>query len=512
MSYPKQLVRLTPNGGFNFDTVASEVGGHWTTGENVLVRNGFASRIAGRRIAYGSLSANPLKSVNVQSGGVNYWVYVSEDAQHVVAGSTHSNVTLLGGLTTQAAAHKHSLSLLNGVVIHNNAANPPMFWPGSPSDEFEALPGWPTGAVAQKIIAHRFHLFALGMEDGSGAFPMKFLWSHAAEPGAVPSTWSPAADNEAGDSQLSDTRGPVLDGVKLRESLLLYKPTSVYLVDYIAGRAGSEIFSVRPLFSTFGALNSQSQVDIGGRHFVVSQNDVILHDGSQYESIAHRIVRRFLFNNLNQDALDSLFVVANPRHNEVWVCFPETNSPIANKALAWNWQSGAWSAPFDIPLAHHGALGIINDDAPSKIWDDQNYTWDSAAFTWNQQGFRLIEDSLLLTGEDALHLMDSEDALSVSASFGKHQMHFGESDRVKFIRQIHVRAPVGFGTLNVRLGSQMSISDPVTWSPTITLTEPEQIAKVSVQGRFISLEISSNGVARWTIPGVDMEIELRGYF
>ena len=58
MSYPKQLLQLTPTKGFISDTPAHEVGpDYYTAMTNVLIRGGFPERVPGRRIAYSTAVA-----------------------------------------------------------------------------------------------------------------------------------------------------------------------------------------------------------------------------------------------------------------------------------------------------------------------------------------------------------------------------------------------------------------------------------------------------------------------
>jgi hypothetical protein len=57
----------------------------------------------------------------------------------------------------------------------------------------------------------------------------------------------------------------------------------------------------------------------------------------------------------------------------------------------------------------------------------------------------------------------------------------------------------------------MTPSGSITWSNEVTLTEPEQIVNLFAQGRYISVEIRSQGVELWRISGFDIEAEVRGY-
>jgi hypothetical protein len=58
----------------------------------------------------------------------------------------------------------------------------------------------------------------------------------------------------------------------------------------------------------------------------------------------------------------------------------------------------------------------------------------------------------------------------------------------------------------------MFVNGPTTWAPEVSLVFPGQPVPVFTQGRFISLEIRSNDSAVWQVVGVDLEVEMRGYY
>jgi hypothetical protein len=58
----------------------------------------------------------------------------------------------------------------------------------------------------------------------------------------------------------------------------------------------------------------------------------------------------------------------------------------------------------------------------------------------------------------------------------------------------------------------MSPSDPITWSPEVTITTPAQAVPTFTQGRYISYELRSDDASVWVFTGIDMEVEFRGYF
>ena len=362
MSYPKKLIRFRPRRGIATDlpdwAAPPDV---LSQGDNVEFRDGVINRSPSTSPVYDPPSVAPLIARNVQIENVNYWVYVGATAAYVVTGSTHTAITHASGQTSQTAINRLSLELLNGVPIFNNALDEPMYWDGNPTNKFVDLPGWTATETCRFLVPHRFHLFAFAVDEAAGFFPNKIKWSDAAAPGNVPSSWTPAATNEAGSATLSDTPGELISAANLRSSLAIYKKGSTHIADYIGGE---EIFAFRTLFSQAGALTRNCVVDINGAHLVVTDGDIVIHDGQSIRSIAAKRRRNYFFNALDQDNFENMFVVYNRQQNEVWICFPETGSPdgYATRAMIYDIQADAWGDR-ELSGVAYGAAGIINDEA-----------------------------------------------------------------------------------------------------------------------------------------------------
>lgn len=511
MSYPKKLIKLRPARGIASDTPAHEVGpDFWTRGRNVHMRKGFAGRVRGSRDVYGTLPVDVLHMLNARVGTTNFWLMFGADEIHALETSNSDEVTPSGGLTAVASPWQIASTLLNGVPCFTNGLDAPHYWDGNPANPFAELPDWPAGSRCASLVAYRYHLFALGLTESGGAFPEKIAWSNAAEPGTVPDSWTPAADNEAGDALLADTPGPVHWGMPLRGSLILYKRASTYAVDYIGG-SSDEIFSIRPLFTSSGMLTRRGGCDVNGQHFVVTDGDIILTDGTNRRSVGQARQREALFAQLDQTYYENLFVTYHRAANEVWVCFPVAGNQHCTKALVYDVSNDAFGER-DLPEVTCAAIGIVNDAAQSEDWDDDDGDWDDDSSYWNAQNYSFATESIVLGYGTTASLQDTEDAVALEAGIGKYDMDFGDAARVKFVRRCHVRKQDGAGTLYVRVGARMSTTDSILWSDEVTLVESEQVCNLFAQGRYISLEVRSDGAEPWIVSGVDIEAELRGYF
>jgi hypothetical protein len=508
VSYPKKLLRLRPTRGVAADLPANEVGEDFYTGaSNVHFREGFAGRVLGSRAAYGTLPVDVLHMLNARIGTTNFWLFFGADEIHANETSNTTDVTG-AALTSASAPWRWSSTLLNGVPCVTNGLDLPRYWAGDVGTPFADLPGWPASTSCRSIVAFQFHLVALDIDGPAGHFEAQLKWSDAAEPGTVPASWTPAADNEAGDAQLGDTPGPLMCAVPLRGSLLIYKRSGVYSMDYIGG---DDVFAFRQVFSASGALTRHAVCDLSdGRHFVVGDGDIYITDGVSRLSVAQDRMRGFVFNQLDQDNYENLFVVYHRAKNEVWVCFPEQGSTYCTLAAVYDVAHDAFGVRV-LPNVTCAAIGIVNDTSPSEAWQDQTYTWADALRLWNQPNYSLAVESLLTGYGTTAEQHDTQDAVELAASLSRYDLTFGEPERVKFLRRVHVRARTSFGTLYVRVGSRYTPSDSILWSAEVALVEPEQVVNTFAQGRYISVEVRSEDSNVWLVTGIELEAELRGY-
>jgi hypothetical protein len=511
MSYPKQSVQLRPTRGFVSDIPAHEVGpDFFTLMTNVIMRSGFAQRLPGSRSIYETALgvAAPgqlMHAINAEFSGTNYWLIFEDDGTAwAIEGTNATQIdnSLLAGVS---APSLHSSVLLNGVPVYSNGSDEPVYWGGV---NLTTLTDWTATETCQFITAFQYHLFALDISGPSGTFPNLLRWSKAAEPGTVPDEWTPGAGNDAGDVELSDSPGGLLCGYPLRDSLMIYKRSAMYQAKYVGG---DNVFTFRKVQAASGALTRRSVCDVNGQHLVVTDGDIVLTDGSNRRSIGESRTKDWLFNQLDQSNYANLFCKYNRSQGEVLIGFPSSGNEFCDTGLVYNVGQDSFGVR-ELDQVTHAAVGFVNDTTESNTWADRTETWAAAVGPWGGSTVAAARDSMVLIRTDEMHQQDVTDAEDVTAFLGKYSMPFNDAARVKFLRRIHVRAKANYGTLLVRAGSQMEPNDTIAWSDEVSITDPEQIVNCFAQGRYISVEIRSIGNEVWKVTGLDLEIEMRGYF
>lgn len=521
MSYPKQVIKIRPTGGIANDLPAFEVAPEfYTSGDNVHFRSTFAERTTGHASIYETMQTEVRSLLNLQSGGLNYWLYNGIDSSYAVTVATHSDITLAAGLSSVTGANQWTTGLLNGVPFACNGIDPPMTWDFNPANPMTALANFPASASCYSMRPFKYFLIALNMSEAGGTYPEKLIWSNSAEPGALPSAWTAAATNDAGSAILAETPGKIIDGATLRASFVIGKEHSCYVMDYVGG---INVFNFRKLFETTGFLTRNCAVDVNGQLLIVADGDVILTDGNTTQSVIDNKMRRFLFNQLDQDNYQATHVIRYQKENEVWVCFPSSGNSFCDLALIWDSQAGTWGVR-DLPGASCSAIGLINDAAESSFIDDQPQVIDTDHSLIDQQSYNLTGDNMVQgipddgTPTDSLMLeIDSGtdfNGTAIAASLRRDSMDFGEPNRFKFIKRVipHVKAVDGT-VITVRVGTQVDSQGSTAWtsSQNFTVGTTRHI-DVTTQGKYISFEFTTSAGSKWVLPGWDVEYELRGYY
>lgn len=501
---------LRPVGGHILDIDSSELTPQvLSLANNVHMRKGFPSRIRGRRAGYTAASVDPVHMLNFSLNAFNWWLLFGASSIQAVETSNSHDITYVGQSSTPDT-YEWSSTLLNGIPVFTNGLDIPHYWTGDSGDDALALPGWPANTACKFIVAFRFHLFALNIDGPSGIFDNLIMWSEATQPGAIPQSWTPLPSNEAGSAFCADTEGRCIAGVPLGTQLMIYKPGSIYAVEY-AGQQPDNIFTVRPINRSSGLLAPHALKAIGPNQLVaVGNDDVTVTDGVNFRSIADNRIKRRLASSIDETNNKNVYTVYDSSARELWICIPETGSRYATVAHIWDEKRDNWVTR-DLQSAKYSTFGYVNDNVLSQVWNDDSGTWDSDFSTWNeaQQGGK----QYVVTADDlGIMIEDVPDSTTVNATLQRLDISFDDPEQVKVTTRVYIEGSgQGFSQLLFRLGARDSTDANIAWGPYM----PWQAGgrEYEVSGKFISIEITNDfGVQEWTVNRATIEAEYDGSF
>jgi hypothetical protein len=489
------LKAIRPTGGHILDIDPAEVAEQFLTlAHNVHTRKGFPSRINGRRAIYSALTNQPLHLLNLQLNTFNWWMAFADDNIHAVEGTNEYDISPLG-LVPVVDTHEWVSTLLNGLPVFTNGKNGLLFWDGNSGSDAAVLPDWPVGTTCRAVVAFRFHIFALNIDGPGGTFDNQLLWSDAAAPGALPTSWTPGAANEAGSAFCADTPGRLIAGMPLNTQLLLYKPTSIYAAEYI-GQQPDNIFSIRPIIRSLGVLSPHCLADLGTKHLVVGNDDVVLFDGINMQSIAENRIKHSLRNSIDETNADNSFVIRDLNNRETWVCIPESGAQFATLAHIWDERRDTWTTR-DLNNVRYGTIGLVSDTSVDDTWNSDSDPWDTDITTWNQPSDGSITN-VVVAEESDIYLENTSDLISISGAIAKYDLVFDDDSQLKLIDRFWIRGTgLGFASVEFRLGSRESTDSAITWQAWQTMIPDGR--PIEINGRYISVEIRVTSNQAWTI-------------
>ena len=253
---------------------------------------------------------------------------------------------------------------LNGIVVATNGVDTPQYWPlnssGIPqaSVPFKELRNWPNPDKCKIIRSFRTFLVGLNWTRSSIEETRLVKWSTEATFGSPPVTWDESdATLDAGEYQLADTPGDIIDGMAYGDSFLIYKNDAIYIMNYVGL---PYVFSFKLLSPTIGCLTKNALAEYDGGHFFIGNSDFYICNGQQVSPLLPDKLRRTVFDDLNgaSDNYKKCFVSADYVRNEMLACYPAGSSGEVNKAIIWNWKNGTFSMR-DLPDTSYIRSGIV---------------------------------------------------------------------------------------------------------------------------------------------------------
>jgi len=298
------------------------------------------------------------------------WIYASDSAIYSYQGSAGTHLSLGSGFV--AAGERWQGFVFQGVGIFNQVNNQPQrLAPITHGTAVVALDNWASnpggsGTRCQSLRPYRNFLIAISIVESGVAKPFRVRWSAAAEPGTVPNSWAALPTNESGDKDIAETSDVLVDGLVLGDSFMLYKERSFWGMQYVGGQ---DVMRTWKISEDAGLLGRDCVTTFPGGHFVVTQDDIIVHQGvgGSIRSILKDKLRLWLRKSINALRIKNCFVCTNHPQKEVWFFFPSGEVTYANKVLCWSWENDKVTIR-DVAETPFASAGSIKLASGTDIW------------------------------------------------------------------------------------------------------------------------------------------------
>ena len=485
----------------------------WTGGANVRFENGYLKPFEGHSALYDPPSVVPYGIFPLRTVSQNLWAYMGLAKAYAVNNAgTHSDITRAAGDYTATANTKWTGGALTSYLIFNNVNDAPQSWNGDTSSDAILLANWTSTTRCAAIRPLRNYLVAVNITKNGTPYPVLVKWSHAADPGALPTSWDETdPTKDAGEQDLSDCNGALVDVMPLGDLGIIYASDSYHSMQYIGG---TYIWRFQKLFGGVGALSQNCAIEYPGGHCVLTSGDVITHSGGAPQSIINARMRSNLFGAIDSTNYGRSFVAHNELRSEIWVCIPETGMAACTKAYVWNYAQNSWSIR-DLPNATAANLGPVVSAAAST-WETAEGTWADDTGTWTEANISSIKRRLVLTTTGTkLYLIDDGTTYDGSAPtmyVERTGLDLGDPSAIKFVKSVRPHIDAAQGTVvNVRMGGSMTADGQVAWSDPIPYTVGSSIGAYGrVSGRFIGVKMESVAGASWRCRKLGIEYVASG--
>lgn len=473
----------------------------WTDANNITFTEGGAKKV-GNLLEV--LSSTPDK-VNKFYTKDKRLFYTTDDSVFMHTGAGATDISKGAYVTS----NEWYIAELSNVLVFTNSANKPQYF-GTNAATLEDLPDWSDLWRTPIIRSYKNFLLALGTTEMGVDYKQRVRWSDIARPNDAPASWdATSTTNSAGFNDLSEAKGDVVDGLDMRDSFMVYTTKEVFSIDYIAG---NDIFRFRKALDNVSILAPECVCKVPNGHFVVTSNDIIIHNGSSSQSVIKGRIKRRLFDEIANGNPQLTKVQYYPAKEEVWVCYGE--SELENAAV-FNLSNGTWSFRLlpSITAIHYGVL----PETTAEVIDTMTGTMDSYTQTFDGTGKDFVNSSIIGKGVDGRWLALDEPTWSeiirpawlVRENIDFDSVGFSSSS-IKQIKTIYPQIQ-GQEFINISVGYSMSPEIPPTWSLPVRF-DPRNDYKADfrVDGRYISIKFESFGVKPWKLMGYEIDAMPRG--
>lgn len=495
--------------------------GAWSDAMNVRFLDGAALQFLGHGQVYNNPPATPQFLMQANVAGSRYWLYAAATKQYAVSNASGGSVhTDISHITARAGAvNAWSGCVFGGIpVLNAGDGKAPMYWNTNLANKFLDLPAWPANTSCKVLRQYKNMLIALDITRGGTRLAYMVKWSSLAVPGALPSTWNEAdATQDAGEFDLAEGQDPIVDGLGLKDSLIVYKESSTYAIDYIGGQF---ILKPRKVSGMSGLLNVNCAVEFeagfGAMHFAVTGSDIVMHDGFSAKSVLDKKARRFFFQNIDVTNKGKVFVFKNPFLNEILVAYPSIGMTWCDTALVYNFVDNTVSFR-SLPNVTHAAYGPV-DNSLAGNWEQDAAPWDSDLTAWNGPDYTPDTSRVMMGSADQkLFLLDSSasfDGALPDAFLERRGMSFNAPERIKLVTGIRPRI-VGNrgGTVIVRLGAADTPDGEPIWSAPLTFVIGSTLKLDRfISGRYLAVRFETGTAYTWRLDGYSIDVSDAGEF
>ena len=454
-----------------------------------------------------------------QDGSVAYWIYAKDTGVFVTDGTTHTNISPAGLTDITALTAPWTGGIVNQLPVMNSRVDGPYWWDQNTLNNLTALPDWTAGDTCNAMRSFRGYLIAMNIVRAGVRYEDVLAWSDIAAPGAIPQSWTAGVNSQAGEVSVSFNPGGLVDGRQLGDRFFVYKTSSCYLLQLIGGQF---IFSQRPVFATVGALSRNCIEEFRGTHIVLTDGDLVAHDGTTVRSLVDKKARRRIFDDLDGDNYENSYLALDRDAGRLYVARPKVGEIYPSEMLELDLTTGEFGRRDNATAVPFAVSGLVDKAgvAVESTWDQKTTTWATDPTRWNDTGFQRTADFMVLADHtrNALQQLGSGSKMGDVGIVGRvlrQSISFGDETRVKRVGRVYPRIVGSLGAqVQITVGAQQSPDQGPAWAPeqtfTVGQTKSLNFDKDDVTGYYLAYRVRSSDQLPWKLNRLNMEVHDMG--
>jgi hypothetical protein len=443
----------------------------------------------------------------------------------------------VSGYTPIAQESTYTSCIMNGMVFLNRSDRVPWYL-YTLDDNFSYLPDWPAGWTCQSLRSLGPALVAINVTKDGINYSNEVNTSDFSVFGSPPATWIAGPSNSATENLLTDLSEPLVDGLNLRGSMILYSNHETWIM---TPTQDDLIYSFSPLFNSYGMINTNCGVSVNNNHYVFGSTDIWSHDGLKFKSIAMGTIRDAIFSNIEYTQRHQFFVYHDDHDKEIGFCYVSNDSrvhypalvdgsyPGCNRSAVYNYSFDTWTF-YDLPYVKYGASGSTNA-SPSydyylglgTTYSAMNLSYDSISATGNLVTIMVNEDTPAIPAAMRAFVRPNNpydsgiDDLDANAPMVVERLDLNlkqvtpETASYKVITSVYPEGTYAtlVRTVDFYVGSTdyAGVHPPVYQGPWTYDAQTHYKVDFTVPGRFISYKIVYSGLDDFSITGFDLDVE-----
>jgi hypothetical protein len=268
-------------------------------------------------------------------------------------------------------------------------------------------------------------------------------------------------------------------------------------------------------------------VEVNKKHFVVTPNDIIVHDTFNWQSIIDGRDRDYIFSQLDSSQVKNCYVVKNSKFSEVWFCFPSKGATYPDTAFVWSYKDNSTTFR-DIPLATSAVEYVVDPSAVDDTWaGGASGTFDSFTVPWKADFTDITNSQVIMCSPSDSKLFEMDqtnmengvimEAYAERVGYSVIPTNDGQTqlqrpDLKKMVTAVFPRLRAT-GPVDIYLGAQDKLGDPIRWvGPFSYDATKHKKAPLLVAGYYLGFRIYSKSDVYWELDGYGFDMTVVGKF